>query len=236
MKGKKSSQDAPAAISAAVKEAHPPGNDVALTLGSTSTSRSIVSITDIPIPVFESHEARADFIIEHLRFLTRLVDRYAVAAPGRRREIASAASLSDDALEAVALGCDASPNLATASMLTAPEVRDALSSSVAGRRVLRELLTIARGMADTIAETRAGVGSRCRRALYILHQMTLKDDRQAAVAHLPEMEEAFKRPRKSKLEREVNVALKDAKRAAGGLSVSLTAQPRTFEFKAGRDL
>ncbi|HYI13656.1 MAG TPA: hypothetical protein VEK57_31740 [Thermoanaerobaculia bacterium] len=186
---------------------------------------------------FSSHDAKARFIISCLDELEALIDDYGVCQPGRRKKISRAASVSNDALETLAQACDQSESLVTATGLTAAEVNGALAFDRAHSGTLSRLQTFTRGVEDTMAEKRAHIGRRFVRALKIARQLRMPEDTFETVPALQDVETAYRRKRRPKLERQVVGALRKAKRAVRTAPIDITltttslAQPTHTTFK-----
>jgi hypothetical protein len=205
------------------------------------------SALEVPLPlepdpeVSPSYFELADAAIAALWKVAEFIPGYRVAPAGRRRQIANAAALPNDGMIVVAKGCEASDTLAATSMVTTEKVRDALAFDQAFTAVARASEVFTRGVEDTVVEKRAEVGTLCLRAIKIGRGLKLPDGRLTLVSHLKQMEDALKRRTKSRLDREVSAAVKDAKRSAPPLTVNVsTSTPSTtdatVQFKAGRDL
>ena len=151
-------------------------------------------MTTIP-PTPINHEEMANAMIQKVRELAQSIPGFAYAAKGRRRKISSFASLPDAFLEDVAVACDASPQLAVASELTAAELRGIITFARAITSVANEMLLVARGALDTVAEHRALAGQRALRAYAIAKSINRPEDRELLIPHLANMQRSLGRGR-----------------------------------------
>ena len=155
-------------------------------------------MTTIP-PTPINHEAIAEAIMLQAREIAQSINGFGYAATGRRRKISSTANLPDEFLEAVAVACDASPQLAAASELTGAELRSLITSSRAYTSAANELRLIGRGLDDTVAEHRSEVGQKALRAYAIAKSINRPDERELLIPHLENMKLTLNRgPRPSK--------------------------------------
>ncbi len=152
-------------------------------------------MTTIP-PTPINHEDVANAMIVELRDLAQSIPGFAYAAKGRRRKISSAARLPDAFLEAVAVACDASPQLAVASEITAADLRSMIVFSRAFTTVADEMNLVARGLLDTVAEQRAQTGQRALRAYAVAKSINRPEDRELLIPHLANMQRTIARGRR----------------------------------------
>jgi len=148
-------------------------------------------------PTTAVHEETANAMLVQLRELAQSVPGFAYTPRERRRRINAAASLRDDFLHAVAVACDASPQLATASQISGNELRHGISFAQAYRSVADELQLLAKGLRDTVAERRNDIGQRALRAYNIAKRMNRPEDREVLVPHLATMARMLNRGRKA---------------------------------------
>ena len=117
--------------------------------------------------------------------------------------------------------------LASATLLTQDKVYEVMAFCHAFTPVLKAILVVGRGLKDTMAEKRGEVGQVAFRSLRIGRSLKLAEglDQANLLRSLEQIEEAFKRPRKPKIEREFNKALGNARRELPRLTVSVTTEP-----------
>lgn len=153
-------------------------------------------MTTIPPVPPASHEEIAAAMMIQIRELAQSVSGFTFSAKGRRRKITPAASVPDPFLEAVAVACDASPHLGVASQVTTAELRDTITFSRAFTSVANELMVVARGFLDTVAERRNQVGQRALRAYSMAKSINRPEDRELLIPHLANMQRTLGRGRK----------------------------------------
>ena len=151
-------------------------------------------MSNLPIEPVE-HEKRAIAMMVQLRELGTTIHGFTFAAKGRRSRIASVATLPDEFLRAVAVACDAYPHLAAAGQITGDELRDVVQSSQAYTNVVNEMRIQAKGLEDTVAETRGDAGYRALRVYQAAKKINKPDERQALVPHLADMQRYLGRGR-----------------------------------------
>jgi hypothetical protein len=149
-------------------------------------------MTTIP-PTPINYEEAANAMMIQLRELVQSIPGFGYAAKGRRRKISSAAHVPDPFLEAVAVACDASVQLSAASELSAPELRGLIAFARAFTSLADEMQLIARGLHDTVAERRAGVGQRALRAYAVAKSINRPEDRELLIPHLANMQRTLGR-------------------------------------------
>lgn len=149
-----------------------------------------------PTPI--NHEEVANAIIQQLRSMAQSIPGFGYAAKGRRRKISSVATLPDAFFEDVAVACDASPQLAVASNLTAAELRNVIILSRAYKSVANEMNLIERGILDTVAEIRAEAGQCALRTYSMAKSINRPEDRELLIPHVANMQRSLGRGRPSK--------------------------------------
>jgi hypothetical protein len=143
-----------------------------------------------------TYEEAAEHIVRTLRDLQRFVHGFNVANAGRRKKISTAASWSDEALGVISTAIQSSEVVAGASKLAPEEIEDALRYSRAYREAFYESQIFSRGIDDSIAEKRAGVGRRAAVAYKVARSLDLPGATEAAVPNLPQMRQLSTRGRR----------------------------------------
>ena len=128
-----------------------------------------------------------------LRDLAQAVPGFGYAAKGRRRKISSAATVPDAFLEAIAVACEASVQLAAASELSASDLRSVITFARAFTSLANEMALVAKGLSDTIAEHRYTLGQRALRAYAIAKSINKPEERELLIPHLENLRRALGR-------------------------------------------
>ena len=145
-----------------------------------------------------NYEEIANTSITQLHQMTQTIPGFAYSVKGRRRKITTSASAPDDFLEGVAVACDASPTLAASEQLTSAELRECMSKSRALTSLANEMMMIARGLLDTVAECRNDVSKRARRFYKHAKGYDHPTERELLVPHVANMMRTLGRGRPSK--------------------------------------
>ena len=151
-------------------------------------------MTNVPIEPSASYRQTAEEILNTIRQAVQKMDGFAHASASLRRKTGATASLSDDALIAIAAVCDAHPRLAETCDLTSAEIRDALEHGQAFVPVADEFPMLGSGVRYTISTRRASVARRARR-LYRLVKSLTESERELLVPHIATLQAAFKKKR-----------------------------------------
>jgi hypothetical protein len=172
-----------------------------------------------------NHEEVANTMMTQVRQMVQTIPGFAYAVKGRRRAIITSASAPDDFLEATAVACDTTPQLAASENLTSTELRDCMSYSRAYTSLANEMLTIARGILDSVAECRHDLSKRARRFYKHAKALDQLTERELLVPHLENMQRALRRGRPSK--RSQGVAKPDAPAPVAPVPAVPIAPPKT---------
>lgn len=153
-------------------------------------------MTTIPDQPAVDHEAAANTLMATIRELVQSgIPGFALAAKGRRRKINTTASLSDAFLEAVAAACAIHPDLSAAGQVTAGELRSTMAFARFYASVAEELRILARGIDDTVAESRSDAGQRGLRVYHVATRINAPQDRELLIPHLAAMKRTLNRGR-----------------------------------------
>lgn len=150
-------------------------------------------MTNIPIDPPVDHQQTAEEILNIIRQAVQKIEGFAHATVRQRRKTGATASLTDEALIAIAAVCDLHPNLAATCDLTSAEIRQSLGFSQAYSPIADEFPMLRSGVKYTINERRASVARRARR-LYRMVK-SLNDPDELLVPHIATLQAAFKRKR-----------------------------------------
>lgn len=150
-------------------------------------------MTTIPPEIPILHDETAKAMMTTLRNLAQSIPGFTFVSPDRRRKINVSASLPDEFLQAVAIACEASPHLASATEVDGAELREAISFGRAFSSLADELELVARGIRGTVALHRAEVGVRALRAYALAKNINRPDDREVLIPHITNMRTALGR-------------------------------------------
>lgn len=151
----------------------------------------------IPSETPVSQQQLAEEILNAIRVTVQRVPGFAhPTAAHRRKTAASAASLTDEAFQAVATACDAHPHLAVANQITSAEIREMLAFCALYQALVADFPIHARGVAYAIASRRSALAVRARRVYDFAKGLNKPADRELLVPHIDAIKEALKRPKK----------------------------------------
>lgn len=132
-------------------------------------------------------EQEAKALIAQVHQFAKSIQGFTFAAPGRRRQIHSTASVSDAFLQSVAAACDATPEFGISARLDGNTLSRAIEFQRAYAKVADELELFTKGLRDTLAEHRYQIGTQALVAYNIAKSFARPSDRSAFVPHLTNM-------------------------------------------------
>jgi hypothetical protein len=153
-------------------------------------------MTNIPVEPSPNYQQIAEQIIAELRAAVQKIPGYAPLPPGRRRKTSRNAAIPDKAFHAAALTCDSHPDVGAPAKMTGEKIRDAIRHTDAFQSVLKEMDVLRENASDTIGRYRAQVAAGVRKVYKVAKGVSLPDEEDTLVPHLPAMKEAFKRKRR----------------------------------------
>ena len=153
-------------------------------------------MTNIPVEPTPNYQQIAEQIIAELRAAVQKIPGYAPLPPGRRRKTSRNASIPDKAFHAAALTCDSHPDVAAPAKMTGEKIRDAIQHSDAFQSVIKEMDVLRDSASDTVQRYRAQVAEGVRKVYKVAKGVSLPDEEETLVPHLPAMKEAFKRKKR----------------------------------------
>ena len=155
-------------------------------------------MTDItPVPASRDQAVR-DVIVALETMLRELLPGFTFLPTAQRRRITTAGSVPDDFLEAVAVAVESTPNVAGPIPITPIELRDAIRSSRAFLSLADQLELMARGVRETVAESRAEVGKRALATYGVARSVNRHLDLTVAIPHFANMRRALGRTGRKK--------------------------------------
>lgn len=154
-------------------------------------------MTNIPVEPSPNYQQIADQIIAEMRAAVQKIPGYAPLPPGRRRKTSRNASIPDNAFHAAALTCDSHPDVAAPTKMTGEKIRDAIRHTDAFQSVIKEMDVLRENASDTIGRYRAQVAAGVRKVYKVAKGVSLPDEEETLVPHLPAMKDAFKRSKRT---------------------------------------
>lgn len=155
----------------------------------------MTTIPEIPDSALSVHHARAAALMLLIRKEIQAIEGFAFITPGHRRKLIPYETLSDAFFESGAVAAETAPDAATASQITAPEIRDTINYSLAYMPLANELEIHAKALRHSIAGRRAGVGQKVLRFFNFLKGISRPEEREILIPHLEAMKKARMRRR-----------------------------------------
>lgn len=152
----------------------------------------MTTIPDVP----RSHDEAARELLLRVRSLRESVPGLVLLPIDRVKELINAASVSDEFLESVTRGAEATPDLAAVSKLDPAEVRDVIAFSRAFVGPMDEVHLLQRMMRHTVIVRRAKVGTEALRVFALAKDLNRPRKSDLLVPHIEAMRRTLARSRR----------------------------------------
>ena len=152
----------------------------------------MTTIPDVP----QSHADAARQLLLGVRSLRESVPGLVLIPNERIKELITAASVSDEFLEAVAIGVEATPDLASASKLVPADIYDVIAFSRAYAGAMDETELLHRMLRHTMIVRRAKVGQEALKAFALAKGLNRPRKSELLVPHIEAMRRTLARSRR----------------------------------------